>query len=131
MSFFNQQFTMAFLRQPSPKYFNITAPAEHVAHVEINRPEKMNAFFDPMWYELRDIFKHLSANPDVRCILLSGAGERAFTAGKHFHVGTLHSLTSQVSMYSKLPPAAQQRRSFRIHLEKQQPCDGTSLNTRT
>ena len=131
MSIFNQQFTMAFLRQPSPKYFSITAPAEHVAHVEINRPEKMNAFFDPMWYELRDIFKHLSANPDVRCILLSGAGERAFTAGKHFHVGTSHNLTSQVSMYSKLRPAAQQRRSFQIRLGKQQPCAGTSLSTRT
>lgn len=73
---------MAFLNQQKPKYFNITAPAEHVAHVEINRPEKLNAFFDPMWYELRAIFNHLSTHPDVRCVLLSGAGDRAFTAGK-------------------------------------------------
>jgi enoyl-CoA hydratase/carnithine racemase len=27
-------------------YFNVTFPAEHVAHVEINRPEKMNAFIE-------------------------------------------------------------------------------------
>jgi delta(3,5)-delta(2,4)-dienoyl-CoA isomerase len=25
-------------------FFNVTFPAEYVAHVEINRPEKMNAF---------------------------------------------------------------------------------------
>lgn len=27
-------------------YFNVTFPSEYVAHVEINRPEKMNAFFE-------------------------------------------------------------------------------------
>jgi len=26
------------------EFFNVTFPAEYVAHVEINRPEKMNAF---------------------------------------------------------------------------------------
>jgi 1,4-dihydroxy-2-naphthoyl-CoA synthase len=27
-------------------YFNVTFPADYVAHVEINRPEKMNAFIE-------------------------------------------------------------------------------------
>lgn len=27
-------------------FFNVTFPAEYVAHVEINRPEKMNAFHE-------------------------------------------------------------------------------------
>ena len=26
------------------EFFNVSFPAEHVAHVEINRPEKLNAF---------------------------------------------------------------------------------------
>jgi len=26
-------------------YFNVTFPAPYVAHVEINRPEKLNAFY--------------------------------------------------------------------------------------
>jgi delta(3,5)-delta(2,4)-dienoyl-CoA isomerase len=26
------------------EFFNVTFPAEYVAHVEINRPEKLNAF---------------------------------------------------------------------------------------
>jgi len=72
---------MSVFNLPQPKWFNITNPAEYVAHVEINRPQKLNAFFNPMWYELRGIFKHLSTHPDVRCIVISGAGDRAFTAG--------------------------------------------------
>ena len=30
----------------SYKYFNVTFPKEYVAHVEINRPQKLNAFFE-------------------------------------------------------------------------------------
>lgn len=62
-------------------YFIITGPSPFVAHVEINRPEKLNAFRREMWLELRDIFGKLSVDPDVRAVVLSGAGDRAFTAG--------------------------------------------------
>ena len=34
-----------------------------------------------MWQELRVIFKHLSEADDVRAVILSGAGERGFSAG--------------------------------------------------
>lgn len=34
-----------------------------------------------MFGELKTIFESLSANPDVRCVLFSGAGPRAFTSG--------------------------------------------------
>lgn len=62
-------------------HFIITNPSPFVAHVEINRPEKLNAFKRAMWLELRDIFAQLSVDRDVRAIVLSGAGDRAFTAG--------------------------------------------------
>ncbi|KAL2441361.1 Delta(3,5)-Delta(2,4)-dienoyl-CoA isomerase, mitochondrial [Exophiala dermatitidis] len=69
-------------RSPSEwQFFKITVPAQHVVHVEINRPQKLNAFFGPMWLELKNIFERLSVDSEVRCILLSGAGDRAFTAG--------------------------------------------------
>ncbi|KAK3899039.1 ClpP/crotonase-like domain-containing protein [Staphylotrichum tortipilum] len=72
--------------QPFPgytsyKYFLVTTPSPLVAHVEINRPEKLNAFHEAMWLELGAIFRRLSTDPDVRAVVLSGAGERAFTAG--------------------------------------------------
>ena len=72
----------AVIINPPPRYFNVSSPAEYVAHVEINRPEKLNAFSPPMWTELRHIFQQLSVNPDLRAIIISGAGEKAFTAGK-------------------------------------------------
>lgn len=66
---------------PIYEFFNVTKPVEYIAHVEINRPDKLNAFHDPMWHELRAAFDCLSLDPDVRCVLLSGAGPKAFTAG--------------------------------------------------
>ena len=32
---------------PLLKYMNLTWPAPYVAHIEINRPEKLNAFIEP------------------------------------------------------------------------------------
>ncbi|KAI0406562.1 enoyl CoA hydratase-like protein, partial [Xylaria palmicola] len=63
------------------KHFLISAPAEYVAHVEINRPEKLNAFFGDMWLELSEVFKKLSHDPHVRAVVFSGAGDRAFSSG--------------------------------------------------
>jgi Delta3,5-Delta2,4-dienoyl-CoA isomerase len=67
---------------PPPRYFNVSSPAEYVAQVEINRPEKLNAFAPPMWNELRHIFAQISPNPDIRVVIITGAGDKAFTAGK-------------------------------------------------
>ena len=63
------------------QYFAVTSPAPFVAHVEIRRAEKLNAFVEPMWLEMGAVFRQLSADPDVRAVVLSGAGDRAFTAG--------------------------------------------------
>ncbi|KAL5399429.1 hypothetical protein PMIN06_001422 [Paraphaeosphaeria minitans] len=63
------------------EYFNVTFPAEYVAHVEINRPEKLNAFVEQMWLNLSAIFKRLSHDSNIRSIILTGSGDRAFTAG--------------------------------------------------
>ncbi|KAL3482188.1 ClpP/crotonase-like domain-containing protein [Aspergillus californicus] len=63
------------------KHFNITFPQQYVAQVEINRAAQLNAFFEAMWLELAQIFNQLSSDPAVRAVLITGAGERAFTAG--------------------------------------------------
>ncbi|EEH50346.1 uncharacterized protein PADG_06425 [Paracoccidioides brasiliensis Pb18] len=65
---------------PSYRYFNVAFPQEYVAHIETNRPEKLNAYFEPMWLELRTVVNTLSTSPDVRAIIFTGAGP-AFTAG--------------------------------------------------
>jgi delta(3,5)-delta(2,4)-dienoyl-CoA isomerase len=65
----------------SLSHFRVSSPAEFVAHVEINRPAKLNAFHEAMWLEMRSLFRQLSVDPDVRAVVLSGAGDRAFTTG--------------------------------------------------
>jgi enoyl-CoA hydratase/carnithine racemase len=47
----------------------------------LNRPEKLNALTRPMWRMLGDAFEALSADGSVRCVVVRGAGERAFSPG--------------------------------------------------
>ncbi|EAS31874.1 enoyl-CoA hydratase/isomerase [Coccidioides immitis RS] len=65
----------------NPKHFNVTFPREYIAHVETNRADKLNAYFEDMWIELRQVFDQLSVDPNVRAVVFSGAGPRAFSAG--------------------------------------------------
>jgi enoyl-CoA hydratase/carnithine racemase len=47
----------------------------------LNRPERKNAFDETMWREARDALADAQANDDVRCVIVTGAGE-AFSAGQ-------------------------------------------------
>ena len=52
-----------------------------VAVVTLNRPDAMNALSKALRKALYDGLKQVEADPEVRVIILTGAGERAFTAG--------------------------------------------------
>ncbi|HEX8010148.1 MAG TPA: enoyl-CoA hydratase-related protein [Casimicrobiaceae bacterium] len=52
-----------------------------IATVVLNRPEKLNALTKPMWQTLGETIGALSADDDLRCIILRGAGEKAFSPG--------------------------------------------------
>ncbi len=52
-----------------------------IATVVLNRPEKLNALTRPMWRALGEAVTRLSADDSVRCIVLRGAGEKAFSPG--------------------------------------------------
>jgi enoyl-CoA hydratase len=52
-----------------------------IAIVTFDRPERRNAFDLSMWRGLRTIMDSLSAEDDLRCVVLRGAGEKAFCAG--------------------------------------------------
>ena len=52
-----------------------------VVTVVLNRPEKLNALTKPMWKRLGEVFTELSASEKVRCIIIRGAGTKAFAPG--------------------------------------------------
>jgi enoyl-CoA hydratase len=52
-----------------------------VAVVTLNRPEAMNALSKALRAALQTAIAELDADPEVKVIVLTGAGERAFTAG--------------------------------------------------
>jgi enoyl-CoA hydratase/carnithine racemase len=54
---------------------------EGVAYVTLNRPDALNAFDSTMMREVRDMWRSLRVNDDVRAVVLTGAGERAFCVG--------------------------------------------------
>jgi 2-(1,2-epoxy-1,2-dihydrophenyl)acetyl-CoA isomerase len=57
-----------------------------VARIELNRPRKMNAWDKQFTLDLRDAIRHVSAETDLRALLLTGAG-RGFSSGADLSAG--------------------------------------------
>jgi enoyl-CoA hydratase/carnithine racemase len=55
--------------------------SEGIMTVTLNRPERLNALDVPSKELLADLWRTAAADPQVRVIILRGAGERAFCAG--------------------------------------------------
>ncbi len=56
-----------------------------VGIVTLNRPDKLNAMNRRLSAELHDAVKKLDTDDAVGCIVITGAGERAFSAGGDIH----------------------------------------------
>jgi len=52
-----------------------------IATVVLNRPEKLNALTKAMWRDLGETIGALSADGSLRCVIVRGAGEKAFSPG--------------------------------------------------
>jgi enoyl-CoA hydratase len=59
----------------------ITERRDSLEIIRLNRPEKFNALSRQMIVALSDIFTNLASQPDLRAIILTGAGDQAFCAG--------------------------------------------------
>ena len=55
--------------------------ADGVATVTLNRPHAMNAINRALRQRLYEVITAVDSDPDVRAVVLTGAGDRAFTAG--------------------------------------------------
>ena len=54
---------------------------DEIATITLNRPKKMNAFTGTMMQEMIDAFDRSDADDNVRAVVMTGAGDRAFCAG--------------------------------------------------
>ena len=64
---------------PEYKAFRVEL-SDKIAHVQINRPEKVNAMNADFWEEIIEIFRWVDETDEARVVVLSGAG-------KHFSSG--------------------------------------------
>jgi len=76
----------------NPKSFLFEKDADGVATITLNRPERLNALTFEVYRELTDLFAALADEPDVRVVVITGAG-RAFCSGGDVHdiIGELFS----------------------------------------
>ena len=52
-----------------------------IATLTLNNPDKLNAINLAMWQQLSANMATISADRDIRCVMLRGAGDQAFAAG--------------------------------------------------
>lgn len=88
-----------------PKYQTLKLTIDQsVAHVELTRAHKANAFNITMWQELKQVFTQIHEDSTVHAAVLSGHGPH-FSAGIDFE-----SLTEVVATVSRLPEGLKQER---------------------
>ncbi|MCY4019682.1 MAG: enoyl-CoA hydratase-related protein [Chloroflexi bacterium] len=60
----------------------------HIAHIQLNRPEKLNAIDRDMLVELSEIVEQVDRNVEARVVVLRAGGKRAFCVGADIHTWT-------------------------------------------
>jgi len=82
--------------------------ADGIAEILIDRPEKLNAITPEMFVALRDARRDINDDPDVRVVIIHGAGDRAFSAGTDLK--TLDSYADAWAWRNRVDYATQLRR---------------------
>lgn len=54
---------------------------QSIAYVKLNRPDVLNAFNFDMLSELQAIIESIRIHPDIRLVIITGAGDKAFSVG--------------------------------------------------
>ena len=61
--------------------FIVYEKSEGIATITLNRPEALNAFSKEVVSELLQALEDIRSDESVRVVILTGAGEKAFSAG--------------------------------------------------
>ncbi|PWN26454.1 ClpP/crotonase [Jaminaea rosea] len=65
---------------PAPRNFSLTLDAPLVLRLSLSN-SKVNQWSDLMTYDFHRVLSHISVDPDVAVVILTGEGEKAFCAG--------------------------------------------------
>jgi len=65
----------------------LTDLSDGIFTITLHRPDRMNAFTERMMHEMISAFDEADANDDVRAVIVTGHGERAFCAGADLSSG--------------------------------------------
>lgn len=85
---------------PTSDYATIIVEREgHVATVTLNRPQAHNAFDPLMQAELRSAWRGFRSDDEVRAVVLTGAGQRAFCVGIDRRESEFTNLAGSDSLY--------------------------------
>ena len=63
----------------------LTERLDGVALITLNRPEKLNALSFGLMREVDEALNGFEADDAIKAVILTGAGERAFSAGADIH----------------------------------------------
>jgi enoyl-CoA hydratase len=72
----------SFKEDLMPQYIEVRVDTSGVGLIRLNRPEKLNAWTIEMREEIMVTLADFDARDDVRSIVMTGAGNRAFSAGQ-------------------------------------------------
>jgi enoyl-CoA hydratase len=59
----------------------LTERKDHTLWITFNRPERRNALSPLLLYQLAELLKKLKQEDEIRCVVLRGAGDKAFSSG--------------------------------------------------
>ncbi|MGV3710755.1 MAG: enoyl-CoA hydratase family protein [Gemmatimonas sp.] len=75
------------MREYSPKHFLWSlSPDGRIARISLNRPERKNPLTFESYIELRDCFRALTADRDIRAVVLTGEGGNFCSGGDVFEI---------------------------------------------
>lgn len=79
---------------PAPQYFKLTLDAPLVLRISLSN-SKVNQWNDTMTHSFHSILSHISTDPNIAVLLLTGEGDRAFCAGLDVTSGGLVDLIEE------------------------------------